>query len=98
MNIPKDFSIYKYELDTGAYICSTIKTPNIIRTLKIDVQNEDNVCLWCLVDLDTPEQERKVVCYPTGAARVDRHSATEYIDTVIMPNGLVWHYFWHQRY
>ena len=97
MNIPDNFSIYKYELDPGAYLITTIKTPSIIRVLKIALQ-EDKVCLWCLVDLDTPEKERKIVSYPTGAVRVEQHKATEYIDTVIMSNGLVWHYFWHQRY
>lgn len=94
------YKIYKYELETTAYLITTFKAPKVINTLKIDLQ-DDKVCLWCVVDLSTKEQKREVVCFPTGAGfhndPRETNFNTDYIDSVVMPNNLVWHFCWHNR-
>jgi len=57
------------------------------RVVHIDLQNDD-VFVWTEqeVDINMRYRDRTVRLYPTG-----RQFKGDYIGTVVMPSGLVWH-------
>jgi len=54
----------------------------------------DELYLWAMVAVDAPKEERKIMITGTGHP-IDPEILIggKHIDTVVMPNGLVWHIF-----
>lgn len=81
-------TIYKYPLAIKDQ--QTIKMPNDAVILAAD-QQDGELFLWARVNRNNDTEDRVFNIYGTG------HEVNEYdlvfIDTVLMPNGLVWHVF-----
>lgn len=54
-------------------------------------QQDGELCVWALCDSDAPKVPRYVAALNTG--RPVPPPAGEFIGTVQMPNGIVWHLF-----
>lgn len=79
--------IYKYALPQEDEI--RLEVPGLFKPLHVAEQN-GQLCLWALTDPSTASQSRRILIYGTGH-RVEPSAEFNYIGTVIMPNGLVWH-------
>jgi len=84
--------IFKYPLKTD--FSQNIKMPKVSKILSIQIQNNKPV-LWALVDDNVDKETIVIKLYTTGG---DATSAfrEEYLGTVKMHNGLVFHYFKEQ--
>lgn len=82
--------IYKYELEiTDKQI---LYIPKGGKILSVQFQNS-TLCLWALVDLNNPNQERIIRILGTGH-EAKESSLKYYIDTVQQFDGkLIWHVF-----
>ena len=85
-------TIYKYELQIVERQLVGFPTGAIILSVK---NQQDSLCLWALVDTE----EELITCYEieifgTGNPVYENDKTfREFIDTCVMPNGLVWHVF-----
>lgn len=83
-------TIYKYTLQiTGKQIVPMPYNSEIIA-----VKNQDgNLCLWAIVETDNEVRPTyEIEIFGTGHP-IDKNIFREFIDTCVMPNGLVWHVF-----
>lgn len=80
--------IWKYTL----HLCDWQKVdiPEGAEVVHLQLQDE-LVNLWAKVDVNQPKMPMDVYRIETGAAIPARAT---YIGTVVMPNRMVWHYFW----
>lgn len=79
--------VYKYILPQGGSI--TLKKP-FNRFLKVGEQNE-NLVLWVEEELEGEETKIQFIVLGTGWKYPDNF---QYIDSVQMSDGLVWHVFY----
>ncbi len=79
--------IFKYPLEITDK--QTIAMPANAELLSVQVQNQQ-LCLWALVDTMLPERETEIAIYGTGNPIPD--NTGWHIDTCQL-NGLVWHVF-----
>ena len=84
-------TIYKYNLriSDSQYIDLPINSEIL------SVKNQgDNLCLWALVDTDEDSNTTyEIEIFGTGNEIYDNTTFREFIDTCVMPNGLVLHLF-----
>jgi hypothetical protein len=84
-------TIYKYDLriSDSQYIDLPINSEIL------SVKNQgNNLCLWALVDTDEDSKiTYEIGIFGTGNEIYDNTTFKEFIDTCVMPNGLVWHLF-----
>jgi hypothetical protein len=81
----KVITIFKYKIRHGFYT----PMPRNAKPLSVGQQGSDIMC-WALVDDEAPFSSRKIAVIGTG------HPADcggEFIGTVQMDSGLVWHLF-----
>jgi len=85
-------SIYKYELKISSL--QALALPKGAEVLAVKEAYE-RIFIWCLVDLDEPETEdRYFYVYGTGHSISDEAlNDMFYLNTLVMPNGLVWHIY-----
>jgi len=58
-----------------------------------DIQAQGNViCLWAMIDSHAPFITETFQIYGTGW-KIDDVHLKEFLKTVVMPDGLVWHVF-----
>lgn len=84
--------IYKYELEITDH--QFVEMPVMSRVLSAKEQN-GKLCIWALVDPNMPMRKKNVQVIGTGnpiETNVSYHD-WDFIDTVIMSYGLVWHVF-----
>ena len=84
--------IYKYTL--AIKDIQKVEMPMKSEILSTKEQN-GILCLWALVDKnETVTLDYEIEIFGTGNP-IENYMSTvrEFIDTVIMPNGLVWHVF-----
>lgn len=81
--------IYKYELKNNTN--QTFYWPSKNRILKVGEQF-GKITLWVLQEDTYPSEYVTVVVIATGQEIEDSESL-EYIDTILMNSGLVWHIF-----
>lgn len=85
--------IYKYALNASPSGETIINTRAIVEVLKVDLQ-DGQPYLWALIDADTPKKLITVICLPTnGIVDKARSIIGEHLGTIVMPSGLVWHFF-----
>jgi len=83
--------IYKYEL--ALKDSQQIEMPVGAKILYTAVQN-DQICLWALVQPENPTQEREVRIFGSGHDVPDAITERHYYGTILMQNGqFVWHIF-----
>jgi len=83
-------TIYKYNLEiTDRQIVEMPYNSEIIA-----VKNQgDDLCLWAIVETENEVRPTyEIEIYGTGHP-MDKDIFTEFIETCVMPNGLVWHVF-----
>lgn len=80
--------IFKYILTISSK--QTIEIPRGFRILSVQNQN-NNITLWCLIDDENGPTDVNFRIYATGQSC--GMSVENYIGTVQMNNGLVWHIF-----
>ena len=82
--------IYKYNLDiTDRQLLELPKGSEIL-----SVKNQgDNICLWALVNSEEQSKEVfEIEIFGTGHDIYENEKTErKFIDTCVMPNGLVWH-------
>lgn len=81
-------NVYKYPLDLKEY--NDIEMPWGAKILSFQVQ-EGIPCIWALVDATHTKVNRRFRVAGTGHNIDD--NIKEFIGTIQMPNGLVWHLF-----
>jgi len=86
-----DKFIYKYVLDLKP--TTSIKIPAGYEILTIQ-QQHNNICLWALVDTDSPVIVETFHIIGTGQMFPWEKTKVKYVNTVQMGNGaLIWHIF-----
>lgn len=80
--------IWKYEIAVVGK--STIKAPEDAWFLTGQMQG-DNLCVWAIVDTKAPMVEKDIVVVATG--EIFDATKHEYIATIQVPFGFVWHIF-----
>ena len=80
--------IWKYPL----FLCDwqQVDLPEGAEAVHLQFQGE-LVNLWAMVDVKQPKITMDVYRIATGETIPARAT---YIGTVVMPDGIVWHYFW----
>ena len=81
--------IYKYPL--AITDCPVVSLPKDATIVKVGNQG-DSLFIWAVVDDTSEEVARNFRIFGTGHPIPDDESLI-FIDTVLMPNGLVWHIF-----
>lgn len=71
---------------------SEIEMPEGIRVCDVHHQG-DYLYVWALTEVDAPLKTYRFVVYGTGW-KIDNTEYLNFLKTVHMPNGLVWHVFW----
>ena len=86
------YAIYKYPLDITDV--QHVAIPETARMLTVQAQG-DQVCLWALVDADSPPKARTVRVYGTGHPIEDAIARGAYYAGTAQTCGgqLVWHVF-----
>lgn len=88
--------IHKIQLTLSQY--QHFSLPLGAKCLKIGLQGH-SVCMWYIFDSATstvPHTPWTLECYPSGVEIPDVHKLSKelnYIETVILHDGTVWHYF-----
>lgn len=85
-------TIYKYNLEITDR--QLIEMP--INSEILSAKNQgDNLFIWVLVDNETDLKEScEIEIFGTGNPIYENeHTCRQFIETCIMPNGLVWHLF-----
>lgn len=83
-------TIYKYPIKATRE--QVVMMPQGAELLTVQVQGEDTVCLWALVDTKQPPEKCIIYAVPTGDYMPQ--NATKYIGTVLLYHGsLVFHVF-----
>jgi hypothetical protein len=80
-------TVWKFQLENHR---SLLTMPRGAEILRVGHQNND-LFLWALVDPSEPPVERLFEIVPTGSPTEYRY--TEFVGTVVMPIGYVWHVF-----
>jgi len=84
-------AIYKYQIEINSIITITMPKGAKILTVQSqliphDLLNQDQVCIWAIVDTDTDKKEiRMFTCYRTG--RKHEKIKGTYIGTFQLNNG-----------
>jgi hypothetical protein len=81
--------IYKFTLRPWTIF---VDVPNGARVLSVGSQNGD-VVAWVLCDPDAPKVSRSLAAYPTSVPLPYACNGTEFVGTVQMADGLVFHVF-----
>jgi len=85
--------IYKYTLDRVARF-QTLRIPFGKNTKLLGVQEQDDrMVLWAIVNTDDRERELMIGIYYTGVDVPHNILEDEYLGTVQMANGIVYHCF-----
>lgn len=79
-------TIHKYKLDITDF--QNVSMPSLHKVLSAQEQNGE-ICVWAWVNTETPSVNKIFAVFGTGNP-VDIEG-WRFIDTVQMPNGLVWH-------
>jgi len=88
------YSVYKYEVPVGEHV--DIEIPQGAEILSVQTQN-DQPCIWALVDKRAPMERRKFRIAGTGHS-IDNPNALTFIGTFQMHGGsLVFHLFEYGR-
>jgi hypothetical protein len=82
--------IYKYELPL-TFDLIELELPSIMQIINVGQMNE-RLFFWALVDIDSDLTKRYFKIVPTGD-EITNPDSFYIIQTVIMPNGYVWHVF-----
>ena len=82
-------TIYKYVLST---VQRSVSIPDKAKILSCQAQGFD-ICLWCEVDADEPIVLRYFEVIGTGWDLSEYSDALNFLATVQLPNGLVYHVF-----
>ena len=84
--------IYKYTLNIEDR--QGLEMPTGAKILSAKNQG-DNICLWALVDTEEKmTMTYEIEIFSTGNPVYENDKTfREFIDTCVMPNGLVWHLF-----
>lgn len=82
--------IHKYELKSG-FNCTEIKIPDNRYILHVDYQ-DGILCMWAVVDTNSPLRSTKVYVYGTGQPINENLQSLEYVGTV-QESFCVWHVF-----
>jgi hypothetical protein len=80
--------IYKYELRPLSFA----RVPKGAKVLAAGAQGEEIVA-WLLVDPDAPHVSRMLAAHPTGVELPHAFNDCEFVGTVQMADGLVFHVF-----
>lgn len=83
-------SIFKYQLPKISDNV-TVRMPLRSEILSVQVQ-DGKITLWAMVDSSAMPWDRTFTVVGTGHP-ADELNTKDYIGTVQMPNGLVWHIF-----
>lgn len=89
--------IFKYQLNPGADDVARVQVPVFHTLLKVGEQG-GQLCAWILID-QVAEAVETLDFYIIGTgwklpdASPDEIGEIDYVDTVFMKNGLVWHIF-----
>ena len=84
-------TIYKYNLEITDSQSITMPLNSEILSAK---NQGNNLCIWALVDTDEDlNVTYEIEIFGTGNPIYDNSTFREFIDTCVMPNGLVWHLF-----
>ena len=86
-------SIYKYELEIKSY--QQLRLPSGAEVLKV-AEAYERIFAWVLVNVDYLSVTEMIdfYIYPTGGTMTDNAlNEMTYIDTLVMPNCLVWHIY-----
>lgn len=85
--VPDDHFDGFLDIPSGAEILSTG-----VQVSEFGGRRRHHVFIWALVDPDAPVVRRRIISAPTGYVDLDV-AGLDFIGTVQMPNGLVWHVF-----
>jgi hypothetical protein len=82
--------IFKYEITDKKQM---VLIPKDAEILSCQIQNE-NVCVWALVNPQKENEEKYFECYATGEEmHQDMGIQRKFLNTVQFKNGLVFHIF-----
>jgi hypothetical protein len=82
--------IYKYLMEITSY--QQIKMPLSAKILKIAEQN-NKLYLWAMVNNTNHTYDMEIKIIGTGFQFKEELDRYEYVETVIMSDGFVWHIF-----
>lgn len=83
-------TIYKYELNIGE---NKINIPADFKILKID-QQENKIYMWAQIDTNNSLTTLSVLTVGTGFSMAhDFVSQAKHIETLVMKNSFVWHFY-----
>jgi hypothetical protein len=82
-------TIYKYHLPIRDVV--ELAAPELFRPLYVGEQLGRDLYLWALVNPDTSTVVHRILIYGTGRMVDTQHGDFNYIGTVQMYDGLVWH-------
>lgn len=82
--------IFKYPLSSAA--TQPVTLPANAELLSAHFQ-QNQLCLWALVDPDAPDSAWQVQVLATGEPVPDRGSLGRFVGTAHAPDGTVWHVF-----
>jgi len=88
----KNRAIYKFMLKIQDE--QQVELPAYSEVLKVNEQN-GNMCLWAIVDVNEKTiVPLKINIYGTGSTIGEQMFKHNYLDSVLMNDGLVWHIFY----
>lgn len=82
--------IFKYPLSNAA--TQTVTLPTNAELLSAHFQ-QNQLCLWALIDPDAPDSAWQVRVLATGEPVPDRGTLGRFVGTAHAPDGTVWHVF-----
>jgi len=85
--------IYKFNIDISDL--QTINVNEGARVISAKEQSANLITIWVLTDLDSKQRPKNIQVIGTGNLIEYNVSSNDwdFVDTVIMSNGLVWHIF-----
>jgi hypothetical protein len=87
--------IYKYDLQEAKK--QSVFLPKNSKLLSIREQN-NKLQMWFMIDTKESEEEENVFyIFGTGFPALDDMENLQFIDTVLMSSGLVWHIFKEEK-
>jgi hypothetical protein len=82
-------TIWKFEIPNSP--CPYVTMPRGAQVLSVNQQN-GRICVWALVNSKQESELAEFRIYATGE-NVEMTGACDFVGTVMMPSGLVWHVF-----
>lgn len=91
-------TVWKYILTASAI--NHIAMPAGGEIISCGLDGDKNLCVWAEVDSSEEAKDQKLIAVGTGMILPDEadDEIRQFIGSVTMPDGLVWHIYWYEHF